>query len=162
VTSSKNNFGQSTALRGATCALGTVTLTLALAAGALGATFLDDVDRGKAAVAASGATSVQSAAARAAAVQNVVQKDGKASPAFTSGAALAVLDLDLESDPATHQRGDRAVIEQQVRDLLQAQAESKIGNRALCLLSGRSNPRSLEGQVRLVEPNWSCGPLNHH
>ena len=63
--------------------------------------------------------------------------------------------------PPPAQRGDRAVIEQQVRDLLQAQADAKIGNRALCLLSGRENPRSLEAQVRLVIPNWTCGPVGH-
>ena len=162
MTTSKHNLRMTPgAARGATM-VAAVTIALALATGAHAATFLDDVDRGKAAVAASGVASLDGATARAAAVQSTVDKDGKSSPAFTIGAILAALNLDLESAPATHQAGDRAVIEQQVRDLLAAQAESKIGNRALCLLSGRANPRSLEAQVRLVEPNWTCGPVNHH
>jgi hypothetical protein len=139
-----------------------VALALALGGGASAATtFLDDVDRGKAAVASSGAASLTGTAARAAAVSEAAAKDGKPSPAFTIGTILAALNLDLEK-PTEHLAGDRAVVEQQVRDLLAAQAESKIGNRALCLLSGRDNPRSLEAQIRLVVPNWTCGPTNHH
>jgi hypothetical protein len=89
-------------------------------------------------------------------VQAVVVERGGASVGFTIGATLAALDLDLTSAPGSDAPGDRAVIEQQVRELLAAQREAGIGNRALCLLSGRSEPKSLESQIRLVEPRWTC------
>ena len=125
MTTSKHSFRTTPrAARGATI-VAAVTIALALATGARAATFLDDVDRGKAAVAASGVASLDGATARAAAVQSTVAKDGKASPAFTIGAILAALNLDLESTPATHQAGDRAVIEQQVRDLLRPRPRAR-------------------------------------
>lgn len=146
----------------ATASLAALAFGAALATPARGAGFLEEVDRGRAALLASGAAPADGAGARAAAVQSVIAKEAVSSPAFAIGASLAALDLDLDGDPALGQKGDRALVEQQVRDLLRAQAEAGIGNRTLCLLSGRSNPRSLEGQIRLVEPGWSCGPVEHH
>lgn len=131
------------------------------AAPARGAGFLEEVDRGRSALLASGAASADGAGARASMVQSVIAKDASASPAFAIGASLAALDLDLDGDPKRGAKGDRALVEQQVRDLLRAQADSGIGNRTLCLLSGRSNPRSLEAQIRLVVPDWTCGPAEH-
>jgi hypothetical protein len=125
------------------------------------ASFLAEVDRGRSSVARADVAALPGAAARAAAVDRVLRGDGTAGPAFTIGALLAALDLDLASHPAHGARGDRAVVERQVQDLLRAQAESRIGNRALCLLSARKEPRTLEAQIRLVEPGWSCGPRTH-
>jgi hypothetical protein len=139
-------------------------LVLALAGAALparAASFLDEVDRGRSSVASADVASLPGAAARAAAVDGVVRRAGGANPAFAIGALLAALDLDLASDPAHGASGDRAVVERQVRDLLRAQAQSRIGNRALCLLSGRKEPRTLEAQIQLVDPAWSCGPRTH-
>jgi hypothetical protein len=118
--------------------------------------FLDDVEDGRDAVASSAAAGVPDAAARAAAVQGLVATRSPASAGFTIGAVLAALDADVARGPVTRPRGERTVVEQQVRELLAAQAEAGIGNRALCLLSGRAEPKSLERQVRLVEPRWSC------
>ena len=162
MTTRKPGFGKAAARSLVAAGVCAFTLSLAPAAQASGSTFIDEVDRGKAALNASGAASLDGAGARASAVQSVVAKESKSSPAFAIGASLAALDLDLDSDPKAGKEGDRALVEQQVRDLLAAQAESKIGNRALCLLSGRSNPRSLEAQIRLVVPGWTCGPLDHH
>ncbi|MEW6268197.1 MAG: hypothetical protein AB1689_02725 [Thermodesulfobacteriota bacterium] len=136
-------------------------LMLLLALPARAASFLEQVERGRAAVRASATAASGDAAARAAALDEAVRTGGGGSAAFALGASLAALDLDLEGDPASTRRGDRAAVERQVRTLLRAQAESGIGNRALCLLSGRSNPRSLEAQVRLVEPRWTCGSKEH-
>jgi len=159
VTTRKQDPGKtSTRVAAGACAL---TLLLQLAAPARGATFLDQVDRGKAALLASAAASADGAGARAAGVRSVIEKEDKSSPAFAIGASLAALDLDLDSDPSLGKDGDRALVEQQVRDLLRAQADAKIGNRSLCLLSGRANPRSLEAQIRLVQPGWTCGPVDH-
>lgn len=123
---------------------------------ASGADFLSEVERGRRAVVTSDAATQDGAAARAASVQSVLRTDGGASVGFTIGAILAALDLDLTSPPGSDAPGDRAVVEQQVRDLLAAQRAAGIGNRALCLLSGRSAPKSLESQIRLVERRWSC------
>ena len=135
-----------------------VALLLVLARGnaARAAGFLDDVEDGRHAVASSAAAAVPDAAARAAAVQGLVASRSPASAGFTIGAVLAALDADLAHDPGTRSRGERTLVEQQLRELLAAQAEAGIGNRALCLLSGRAEPKSLERQVRLVEPRWSC------
>jgi hypothetical protein len=161
ITSKHNLLGIRSTARTAIVVAGALGLAIALGGAAQGATFLDEVDRGKAAVAASGAATMSAKAARAAAVTDAVTTDGKESPAFAIGANLAALNLDIEK-PTPRAPGDRAVTQQQVRDLLTAQAESKIGNRALCLLSGRTNPRSLEAQMRTVEPGWTCGPVDHH
>ena len=119
--------------------------------------FLDDVEAGRSAVrATSAATRSDSAPARAAAARDVVAAHAPPSAGFTLGATLAALDADLARDPGARSGAERAIVAQQVRELLAAQAEAGIGNRALCLLSGRTEPKSLERQVRLVEPRWSC------
>lgn len=130
-------------------------LLLAPVGAARGAGFLDDVDAGRTA----GATGVAAAgdgAARASAVQSVLAAHDGASAGFTIGVLLAALDGDLARGAGARSAGDRALVERQVRELLAAQAEAGIGNRALCLLSGRAEPKSLERQVRLVAPRWSC------
>lgn len=141
-------------------AAATLSLALVLAfatgGGARAAGFLDDVEAGRHAVASSAAAAVPDAAARAAALHGLVASRSPASAGFTIGAVLAALDADLAQDPGTRSRGERTLVEQQVRELLAAQAEAGIGNRALCLLSARAEPKSLERQVRLVEPRWSC------
>lgn len=137
-----------------TCA---AALLLALGAADAGAHgFLDDVRAGRDAVQASAAATSSDTAARAAAVRDVVAAQAPPSVGFTIGATLAALDADLVRDRGARSRGERAVVAQQVRELLAAQAEAGIGNRALCLLSGRTEPKSLERQIRLVEPRWSC------
>ncbi|HEY8514516.1 MAG TPA: hypothetical protein VIS07_03275 [Candidatus Binatia bacterium] len=141
-------------------------LTLTLAPGPLArvahaGSFLDQVERGKAAVLGNARAVTGDAATRAAVVDETVYASGGGSAAFALGAALAALNLDLE-DGNRGRRGERAAIARQVQTLLRAQAETGIGNRALCLLSGRTHPRSLEAQIRLVEPRWSCGPSTHH
>ena len=119
--------------------------------------FLDDVEAGRSAVrATAAATRPDSAAARATAARDVVADRAPASAGFALGATLAALDADLARDPGARSGTDRAIVAQQVRELLAAQAAAGIGNRALCLLSGRTEPKSLERQVRLVEPRWSC------
>ena len=130
-------------------------LTLALGvADAHADGFLDDVEAGRGAVrAASAATRSDSTAAVA---RDVVAAHTPASAGFTLGATLAALDAELARDPGSRSAAERAIVEQQVRELLAAQAEAGIGNRALCLLSGRTEPKSLERQIRLVEPRWSC------
>jgi len=162
VSSSKSHPGKRPA-RATRYALVLTALALGVSPATLvhGAGFLDEVDRGRSALLASGAASADGAGARASAVQSVIAKDASSSPAFAIGASLAALDLDLDGDPNLGAKGDRALVEQQVRDLLQAQKEIGIGNRTLCLLSGRSNPRSLEAQIRLVVPGWTCGPVTH-
>lgn len=131
------------------------------AAPARAASFLDELERGRSSAAALGLAALPGAVARASAVERLVGGDGGRSPAFTLGALLAALDADLTSDPAAAASGDRAVVEGQVRALLRAQAASGIGNRALCLASGRKQPRTLEEQIRLFVPGWSCGPRTH-
>lgn len=131
-------------------------LVLAHGNDARAAGFLDEVADGRHAVTSSAAAAVPDAGTRAAAVQGLVAARSPASAGFTIGAVLAALDADLARDPGTRPRGERTLVEQQVRELLAAQAEAGIGNRALCLLSGRAEPKSLERQVRLVEPRWSC------
>lgn len=118
--------------------------------------FLDDVAAGRAAAIASGADRAPDAGARSLALQDTLGRAATTSAGFTIGATLAVLDAELARGPARRGRADRALVEQQVRGLLAAQLEAGIGNRALCLLSGRADPKSLERQVRLVEPRWSC------
>ncbi len=125
------------------------------------ASFLQELDRGRSSVAALGLATLPGAAARAAAAERLVRDQGEPTPAFTIGALLAALDADLTIDPAETTSGDRAVVERQVRALLDAQAASGIGNRALCLASGRKQPRTLEQQIRLLVPGWSCGPRTH-
>jgi hypothetical protein len=131
------------------------TLLLAPVGAARGAGFLDDVAAGRAA----GGTAVAAAgggAARASAVQGLLAAHGGASAGFAIGVLLAALDADLARGSAARSAGDRELVERQVGDLLAAQAEAGIGNRALCLLGGRTEPKSLERQVRLVAPRWSC------
>lgn len=130
-------------------------LALALATDARAGGFLDDVEAGRAEVRARAAAAQPDAAARAAAARDVVAAHAS-SAGFTIGATLAALDADPARGSGTRSAAERTLVEQQVRELLAAQAEAGIGNRALCLLSGRTEPKSLERQVRLVEPRWSC------
>ena len=132
-------------------------LTLALGvADAHADGFLDDVEAGRGAVRAASAATRSDSTASAAVARDVVAAHTPASAGFTLGATLAALDADLARDPGSRSAAERAIVEQQVRELLAAQAEAGIGNRALCLLSGRTEPKSLERQIRLVEPRWSC------
>lgn len=141
-------------------------LLLASVGDARSAGFLDDVEAGRTA-GASGVAAAGDTAARASAVQGVLAAHDGATAGFAIGVLLAALDADLargsaapDGDLARSTRarspGDRALVERHVRELLAAQAEAGIGNRALCLLSGRTEPKSLERQVRLVAPRWSC------
>jgi len=130
-------------------------LALAPLADARAAAFLDDVEAGRNAGAARVAAATDGAE-RASALQDVLLAHDRASAGFAIGALLAALDADLARGAATREPRDRALLERQVRDLLAAQAEAGIGNRALCLLSGRSEPKSLERQIRLAVPRWSC------
>jgi hypothetical protein len=129
---------------------------LLLARDARATEFLDDVEAGRSAVTVCSAASHADAAAHAATLQTVLATHGPAASGFTIGATLATLDADLARGNAARSSGDRAIVAQQVRDLLAAQAEAGIGNRALCMLSGRAEPKTLERQIRLVEPRWSC------
>ena len=130
-------------------------LVLAPLGAARAAGFLDDVEAGRSVGAASVAATTDGAA-RASAVQGVLAAHHEASAGFAIGVLLAALDADRTRASTTRSAGDRALVERQVRELLAAQADAGIGNRALCLLSGRTEPKSLERQVRLVEPRWSC------
>ena len=119
------------------------------------AEFLDDVEAGRRAVTTRAAGSPADDTARAATLQSVLAAHAPAATGFTIGATLATLDAELARG-AARSSNDRALVTQQVRELLAAQADAGIGNRALCLLSGRTEPKSLERQIRLVEPRWSC------
>jgi hypothetical protein len=129
---------------------------LLLARDARAAEFLDDVEAGRSAVTVRTAASPADTAAHAATLQTVLATHGPAATGFTIGATLATLDADLARGTAARSSGDKEIVAQQVRDLLAAQAEAGIGNRALCMLSGRAEPKSLERQIRIVEPRWSC------
>ena len=137
-------------------------ILLALEAGAAApVSFLDEVDRGRAAVDSAGGARLESASARAGEVDSILGREPAASPAFRLGALLASLDADIEAGTVGLSGRNRAAVEGQVRKLIEAQAAAGIGNRALCLLSGRPDPRSIEKLVRLVEPGWSCAPGGH-
>ena len=136
--------------------LAAAALILALAVDARAGGFLDDVETGRAEVKTRTAQTQPDAAARATAARDAVAAHTPASVGFTIGATLAALDADMARGPGRRSAAERTLVEQQVRELLAAQAEAGIGNRALCLLSGRPERKSLERQIRLVEPRWSC------
>lgn len=133
-----------------------IELALLPAARARADGFLDEIAAGRAAATASGVAAAGDASARGIALELTLARQASERAAFTIGAILAALDADLTSPPASRPRGSRTIVARHVRRLLAAQMEAGIGNRALCLLSGRSDPKSLERQVRLVEPRWSC------
>jgi len=157
-------FGESAGLaRLAAFGMLAAVLSLILSGSALASSFLDEVDRGRAAVLGGGSAELASAQGRTTVVDAAVASED--SPAFALGAGLAALSLDLGDGGArapVATKGDRAAVERQVRVVLKAQASLGIGNRAVCLLTGRPDPRSIEALIRLVEPAWSCGPRHGH
>ncbi|HZR80439.1 MAG TPA: hypothetical protein VFD92_05005 [Candidatus Binatia bacterium] len=126
---------------------------------ASGSSFMDDVDRGRASVLSAPSGDAATVAGRATLAESAATRDE--SPAYALGAGLAALSLDLDDKSARRSKADRALLERQVHVVLNAQAAAGIGNRAVCLLSGRSDPRSIEALMRLVDPAWSCGAHHH-
>lgn len=142
------------------------TATRALACGALlaalcfasapatASSFLDEVERGRASVKSAGIASLDDADARSQAIDSLVAREDPGSAAFQLGAQLEGLDLELDRGP--FQSADRPAVERQVRAVLTAQETIGLGNRAVCLLSGLSDPKQIEKLMRLAAPGWTC------
>lgn len=121
---------------------------------ATASSFLDEVERGRASVKAAGIAKLDSAQARTQAIDDLVARDDPGSAAFQLGAQLEGLDLELDQGP--FRSVDRPAVERQVRSVLAAQESIGLGNRAVCLLSGLSDPKQIEKLMRLAAPGWTC------
>ena len=138
-------------------------MSLLLAARAVCASSLvDDVERGRDAVREANVSALPDTASRAGAVDALVDHATQEGEGYLLGARLAGLGIELDKQAGPPGAGDRAILARQAGEVLKSQAKLGLGNRALCLLSGRPDPVSIERLLRLAEPGWSCAQGHAH
>jgi hypothetical protein len=121
------------------------------------ASTLDEIERGIATVNGAEIAKRSDAPARADAVEALAAGGVDQGDAYVLGVRLGGVLLELDSDATAWRPGDRAAVEREVRALLAQQKRVGVGDRALCLSAGHSDPSSFENLMRLAEPSWSCG-----